>query len=142
MEFKIKNITHASIYLLITASIMLVSCESFFQPKQGLIVEENSYFNDWNEYRAAELGLYSLQQDLVTQLVVLGELRADLLNVTENADRDLREVATFQLTPGQTCRADYNPAPSRQVNAFPGRSGPQRLFLHMSVYSRILPNFR
>ena len=97
MKFKIKNFTHAFIYLLITASIMLVSCDSFFEPDQGLIVEENKYFNDWNEYRAAELGLYSLQQDLVTQLVVLGEMRADLLNVTENADRELLEVATNML---------------------------------------------
>ena len=71
-------------------------------------MEENRYFNDWNEYRAAELGLYSLQQDLVTQLVVLGELRADLLNVTENADRDLLEVAIFQITPGNKYASPLN----------------------------------
>ena len=84
----------------IIALLLLVSCEKFFDPEQGLIVDENEFFSDWNEYRAAELGLYALQQELVTQLVVLGELRGDLLDVTENADRDLIEVNLHQITPG------------------------------------------
>ena len=108
MKIKIKYIAHASIYLIIAASLLLVSCESFFEPDQGLIVDESKYFNDWNEYRAAELGLYALQQELVTQLVVLGEVRADLVNITENADRDLIEVATFQITPGNKYASPLN----------------------------------
>ena len=59
MKIKIKYIAHASIYLIIAASLLVVSCESFFEPDQGLIVDESKYFNDWNEYRAAELGLYA-----------------------------------------------------------------------------------
>ncbi len=89
-----------AIPLLLFALLVLSSCEEFFHPDQGLIVDENAYFNDWNEYRAAELGLYALQQELVTQLVVLGEVRGDLVNVTENADRDLIEVNRHQITPG------------------------------------------
>ena len=80
--------------------LLFVSCEQFFDPDQGLIIDENEYFQDWNEFRAAELGLYALQQELVSQLLVLGELRGDLLTTTENADRDLLEVNLHQLTPG------------------------------------------
>ncbi len=108
MKIITKYITHASIYFIIAACLLAVSCESFFEPDQGLIVDESKYFNDWNEYRAAELGLYALQQELVGQLVVLGEVRADLVNVTDHADRDLLEVATFQITSGNKYASPLN----------------------------------
>ena len=76
---------------------LLGSCERFFEPDQGLIIESDQFFNDWSEYRAAEMGLYSLQQNLVDQLVVLGELRGDLIEITPNADRDLIEIYNFQF---------------------------------------------
>jgi starch-binding outer membrane protein, SusD/RagB family len=44
------------------------------------------------------MGLYGLQQELVEQLVVLGELRSDLLTVTPNADADLIEIYNFQVS--------------------------------------------
>ena len=50
------------------------------------------------ELRSISLGLYSLQQDLVEQIVMLGELRADLLWVTETADPDLVEINSFQIS--------------------------------------------
>ena len=75
----------------------LGSCERLFDPEQGLIIESEEFFRDWSEYRAAEMGLYSLQQLLVDQLVVLGELRGDLVEITPNADRDLIEIYNFQF---------------------------------------------
>ena len=90
------------------AVVMLVSCETFFHPDQGLVVDQNDYFQDWNEYRAAGLGLYALQQELVGQLVVLGELRGDLLDITENADRDLIEVNLFRMTRGNKYGSPLN----------------------------------
>ncbi len=77
----------------------LVSCESFFHPPQDMVLDFEETFSDWNEYRSAELGLYKLQQDLVDQLVILGELRGDLLEVTPNADADLLEVYNFNMGP-------------------------------------------
>jgi hypothetical protein len=44
------------------------------------------------------MGLYALQQKLVEQLVVLGELRGDLLTVTPNADADLVEINDFNVS--------------------------------------------
>jgi len=76
----------------------LQSCEEFFDPEQELIVKKEDMFSEWYEYRAAEMGLYSLQQDLVEQIVVLGELRGDLLNVTENATSDLVNVCHFNIS--------------------------------------------
>jgi len=76
----------------------LSSCEDFFHPDQDITVTEDMLYSDWYEYRSAILGLYALQQDLVEQLVVLGELRADLLTVTPNADADLMEIYNFNVS--------------------------------------------
>jgi starch-binding outer membrane protein, SusD/RagB family len=74
------------------------SCKDFLNPEQQLNITQDQLFDDWYEYRAVAMGLYGLQQKLVEQLVVLGELRADLLKVTENADADLIEVYNFNVS--------------------------------------------
>lgn len=73
------------------------SCEEFKHPEQDLIVESREMYKNWEQYRSAEMGLYSLQQNLVEQLVVLGELRGDLLKITENATPELVEVYNFNV---------------------------------------------
>ncbi|MCP4309695.1 MAG: RagB/SusD family nutrient uptake outer membrane protein [Bacteroidetes bacterium] len=89
-----------SIYaVMIILAGLLVSCESFFEPEQEMVLDYGEAFNDWNEYRASGLGLYKLQQDLTDQIVILGELRADLLEVTENANPELLEVYNFNINP-------------------------------------------
>lgn len=77
---------------------VLFSCEDFFNPEQGVTVTEDQLYTDWYEYRAVALGMYGLQQQLVEQLMVLGELRGDLLTVTDNADEDLMEIYNFNVS--------------------------------------------
>lgn len=76
----------------------LTSCEDFFTPSQDIRITEDQLYSDWYEYRAAIMGLYGLQQKLVEQLVILGELRSDLLTVTPNADADLVEINNFSIS--------------------------------------------
>jgi starch-binding outer membrane protein, SusD/RagB family len=76
----------------------LTSCEKFFEPDQEVTLTEEQMYSDWYEYRAAVMGLYGLQQELVEQLLVLGELRADLLEITPNADADLVEVYNLNIS--------------------------------------------
>jgi hypothetical protein len=78
--------------------IFLSSCEKFFDPEQELNITEEQLYDDWYEYRSIEMGLYGLQQKLVEQLIILGELRGDLLTVTENADADLVEINNFNIS--------------------------------------------
>jgi starch-binding outer membrane protein, SusD/RagB family len=80
------------------SAFMLVSCESFIDPEQELILTTDEMFADWGEYRSASMGLYALQQELVEQIVILGELRADLLQVTENASPELIEISNFSIS--------------------------------------------
>lgn len=86
--------------MLMFISILMItgSCEKFFDPDQDLVIKEEDYFKDWYDYRSAEMGLYSLMQDLAEQLLVLGELRGDLITVTGNANRDLIEVNNFEIS--------------------------------------------
>ena len=44
------------------------------------------------------MNIYGLQQKLVEQLLVLGELRGDMLTITENADEDLVEIYNFNVS--------------------------------------------
>ncbi|MBN2215667.1 MAG: RagB/SusD family nutrient uptake outer membrane protein [Bacteroidales bacterium] len=84
--------------IILPAIMFLVSCEDFFDPEQQLDITESKLYDDWYEYRSIEMGLYGLQQKLVEQLLILGELRGDLLTITENADADMVEVYNFNIS--------------------------------------------
>lgn len=86
------------ILLLLTTLFVVSSCKDFLNPEQEINITEDKLFDDWYEYRSIEMGLYGLQQDLVEQLVILGELRGDLLTITENADADMIEIYNFNIS--------------------------------------------
>jgi starch-binding outer membrane protein, SusD/RagB family len=84
----------------ILLGILLVfpGCEKFLTVEQDTTLTDDILFNDWYEYRSAAMGLYALQQDLVEQIVILGELRGDLMTVTQNASAELVEINNFQIS--------------------------------------------
>jgi len=88
----------ARIFAVLIAVMILSSCKEFFNPDQDLNITEDQLFDDWYEYRSVEMGLYGLQQKLAEQIVVLGELRGDLLTITPNADVDLVEIYNFNVS--------------------------------------------
>lgn len=93
-----KKMISSSSLSLLALLVLLGSCENFLSPDQQLVIEEEEMYDTWYEYRAAALGMYALQQQLVDQLFVLGELRADLLKTTGNADQDLVAVNDFRIS--------------------------------------------
>jgi hypothetical protein len=93
----LKRIYFLLVIPLLSLIILLPSCEDFLNPEQEIKITEDKLFNDWYEYRSVEMGLYGLQQQLVEQILVLGELRGDLLTITPNADADLVEVYNFNI---------------------------------------------
>lgn len=95
----LKNLKYSvSIISILISLVFLTSCTDFLDPDQDLNVTQKQLFDDWYEYRSVAMGMYGLQQNLVEQLVVLGELRGDLLTVTPNADADLIEIYNFQVS--------------------------------------------
>lgn len=78
--------------------ILFSSCKDFLNPEQEINITEDKLYDDWYEYRSIEMGLYGIQAELVEQIVLLGELRADLLNITETADADMVEIYNFNIS--------------------------------------------
>ncbi len=87
---------YIQLLLVLIPMVFIVSCKDFFNPDQEIRVTEDQIFKDWFEYRSAELGMYAMQQKLTEQLFILGELRGDLVNITENADADMVEIYNFK----------------------------------------------
>jgi len=99
MNIMRKNLKYSVAIISVLISLaFLPSCKDFLNPEQELNVTQDQLFNDWYEYRSAAMGLYGLQQQLAEQLVILGELRSDLLTVTPNADADLVEIYNFKAS--------------------------------------------
>jgi hypothetical protein len=100
-------------YLIVTCLIFapvffFSSCKDFLNPEQQLEITEDKLLNDWYEYRSLAMGMYGLQQGLVEQLLILGELRADLLTITPNADPDMVEIYNFRISKGNKYAAPDN----------------------------------
>jgi starch-binding outer membrane protein, SusD/RagB family len=84
--------------LLAIMGMGISSCEKFLNPAQELNITEDMLFDDWYEYRSVEMGMYGLQQELVEQLFLLGELRADLVDITGAATADMVELRNFNIS--------------------------------------------
>ncbi len=95
---RIHRISAGILALLAGLLMMTTSCEKFLNPDQEIYITEDRLYQDWYEYRSVEMGMYALQQDLVEQLLVLGELRGDLLEITPYADADMVEVYNFNVS--------------------------------------------
>lgn len=80
------------------AVILFSSCKDFLNPEQEINITEDKLYDDWYEYRSIEMGLYGIQTQLVEQLVILGELRGDLLQITPTANADMVEVYNFEIS--------------------------------------------
>ena len=94
-----RNITNKIfIYTFLAAIFIFPACKEFLLPNQENANTEEQMFNDWYEYRSAAMALYGLQQKMVEQIFVLGELRGDLLTITDNANADLIEIYNFNVT--------------------------------------------
>ncbi|HPE75169.1 MAG TPA: RagB/SusD family nutrient uptake outer membrane protein [Draconibacterium sp.] len=88
----------AIIGIFLLSVILLSSCKDFLNPDQEINITKDKLYDDWYEYRSIAMGMYAIQADLVEQLVILGELRADLMKTTENADADMVEIYNFNVS--------------------------------------------
>lgn len=93
---------------LLVSILFLNSCKDFLDPVQEVNITEDELYDDWYEYRSVAMGLYGLQQELVEQIVVLGELRGDLLQITDNADVDMVEIYNFNISEGNKYASPTN----------------------------------
>ena len=93
-----KKICNLLICLFIS-SIFLVSCNDMLGVDSKRLLTEQEYGHTPNDVLYSTFGVLSQMQKLADSYVLLGELRGDLMNVSETSDLSLREINDFAITP-------------------------------------------
>jgi starch-binding outer membrane protein, SusD/RagB family len=93
-----KKSLHIRIFPGIIALLTFSSCSDFLDVKPKDVVDEKNHFNNVYDADAAVRGIYGKLVNLADEYVILNELRADLMDVTDYADYSLREINLHQAT--------------------------------------------
>ncbi|BDD09960.1 hypothetical protein FUAX_23920 [Fulvitalea axinellae] len=93
-----KNIRIGIRALMVALCASLFSCSDFFDPSQDLVQEKEDHYNSLDKVRRATIGAYAKLQDLVESLVVMGDLRSELMTVTYNYDAHLEEIDLHKIS--------------------------------------------
>jgi starch-binding outer membrane protein, SusD/RagB family len=104
----IKKTIIPGLFLLLALAGGTSSCSDILTVEPAEVLTPGEYYRDVNDADAAVRGLYGQLSELAPQLVVLNELRADLLDVTDNADVFLRQLSNHdQVTAGNPWANPY-----------------------------------
>ena len=86
---------------LIVFSIMIMSCSKMLDIDLKEVLEADEGYKNTFDARSAALGINGLfQQKMADNYFIMNELRADLLDVTSNADQYLIQISMHQVEPG------------------------------------------
>lgn len=94
---------------LLGISLMLFACSDILEVDNTDVLTIENNYQDINDANNAVLGVYAMFQDLAPQLIVLNELRADLMDVTYNADHYMKQISTHDDISGDNPWADARP---------------------------------
>lgn len=78
--------------LLIMSGMFFVSC---IDSSNMEVLDESDHYRNIADVQKSIIGLYSKVMEMAGQTVVLNELRADMMDVTTNADQDLQGISYF-----------------------------------------------
>lgn len=94
----------------VVAALSLTACSDFLYDDSDIV----AYADDEHLVSDADTlwsvaGIMNKMQALGDRTILLGELRGDLVSITDNADADIREVASFSIATGNRYNnpADY-----------------------------------
>jgi hypothetical protein len=101
-------------FVLLTAVVLsgVVSCKKLFDTLPEQVLDKDQMYRNVYDADAAVVGLYGKLMGVAEQYVVLNELRADLMEVTSNADNPLIELNNHKVTKGNKYA---NPRPFYQL---------------------------
>lgn len=78
----------------------LASCKKALEADPGLALAPEQMYRDVYDANAAVMGIYGKFMNLSDRYIILNELRADLMEFTDNADEHLRQLNNHTVTPG------------------------------------------
>jgi starch-binding outer membrane protein, SusD/RagB family len=76
------------------------SCKEVLEVQPDNVLEANKFYQNKFDADAAVIGIYGEFMNLADRYVILNELRADLLDVTANADDNLVQLSRHSVRPG------------------------------------------
>jgi len=83
---------------LIGFAVVSTSCDTLLDVNsEGNIFPENHKIDSPNDSIYSMIGIFTKLQKIADSYVVLGELRADLMTITENASPELREINNLEI---------------------------------------------
>lgn len=83
---------------LLASAFALTSCEDFFaQESEYVIYEEGNALNNPADTIYSVIGIANKLQAIADRTILLGEVRGDLVDVTDATHADLRDVALFNI---------------------------------------------
>lgn len=88
-----RKLSFIKILLVATTVTGMLSCKKAFDLKPGTELAATQFYRNVYDADAAVLGIYGKFMKLSDRYIILNELRADLLDFTENADENLRQVS-------------------------------------------------
>lgn len=88
------------IALSISAALMFSSCQKMLDVLPEDRLDQSQVYNTVADADAVVLGIYGQVAALGEQYVLLNELRADLMDVTVNADPYLQQISNHEVTSG------------------------------------------
>lgn len=91
---------------------LLFACNKTFDKLPDNALDRSEVYRDVNDADAAIFGIYGQLMDLAEQVIVLNELRGDLMDVTASADKYLNELNQGTASPGNPYT---NPRPFYKV---------------------------
>lgn len=82
----------SKILLLFSGLILMSSCEKLMDPNIKEVMLESDFYNTTFDADVAVMGIYSKFMELADKVIILNELRADLMDVTENSSVDMLDL--------------------------------------------------
>jgi len=77
----------------------LTACEDFFDQKSdSVIFADSDHLNNATDTIYSVTGIMHKMQALADRTVLLGEVRADLVDINDNTTSDLRDIALFNVS--------------------------------------------
>ena len=92
---KVKNIFKI---VPVVVTLMLGSCDNFFNPESGDMLLEKDHFKKAPELKAAFIGVAASFQDVAEHAIIVSELRGQLMEPTVNAPIEFWEVYRYQAS--------------------------------------------
>ena len=78
---------------------LFTACEDFFtQESSDVLYADQEHLNLSEDSIYSVIGVMTKLQSVADRTILLGELRGDLVGLTEVANKDLREIADFSVT--------------------------------------------